>query len=81
MLCKNARPRYCFRGKKYYHVRIDMSKLYHFTEFINRLHFYREVSYRTKLLKLDSGEAMEMPNVMRTVAHLTMINQCAVVPC
>ena len=29
----------------------------------------------TKLLKLDSGETIEMPNVVRTVTRSTMISQ------
>ena len=61
--------------KKYHRVRIDISKLDHFIEFINRPYFYQDVSYGTKVLKLDSGETMEMPNVVRTVTRSTMINQ------
>ena len=61
--------------KKYHRVRIDMSKLDHFIEFINRPYFYQDVSYGTNVLKLDSGETMEMPNVVRTVTRSTMINQ------
>ena len=38
-----------------------------FMEFINRPY--------TKLLKLDSGETIEMPNVVRTVTRSTMISQ------
>ena len=75
MPCKNARPRYCSCEKKYHHVRIDMSKLDHFIEFINHPYFYQDVSYGTKVLKLDSGETMEMPNVMPTVTLLMMNNQ------
>lgn len=52
-----------------------MGKLNHFIEFINRPYFYQDVSYGTKVLKLDSGETMEMPNVMPTVTLLTMNNQ------
>ena len=52
-----------------------MGKLDHFIEFINRPYFYQDVSYGTKVLKLDSGETMEMPNVMPTVTLLTMNNQ------
>ena len=52
-----------------------MGKLDHFIEFINRPYFYQDVSYGTKVLKLDSGETMEIPNVMPTVTLLTMNNQ------
>ena len=41
-----------------------MSKVDHFIEFINRPYFYQDVSFGTKLLKLDSGETIEMPNVV-----------------
>ena len=56
-------------------VCIDMNKQDHFIEFINYPYFYQDVSYGTKVLKLDSGETMEMPNVVRTVTRSTMINQ------
>ena len=59
----------------YHHVRIDMSKLDHFIEFINHPYFYQDVSYGTKVLRLDSGETMEKPNVMPTVTLLMMNNQ------
>ena len=52
-----------------------MSKVDHFIEFINRPYFYQDVSFGTKLLKLDSGETIEMPNVVRTVTRSTMISQ------
>ena len=56
-------------------VHIDMSKVDHFIEFINRPYFYQDVSFGTKLLKLDSGETIEMPSVVRTVTRSTMISQ------
>ena len=52
-----------------------MTKVDHFVEFINRPYFYQDVSYGTKFLKLDSGEIIEMPNVVRTVTRATMIRQ------
>ena len=52
-----------------------MSKVDHFIEFINRPYFYQDVSFGTKLLKLDSGETIEVPNVVRTVTRSTMISQ------
>lgn len=61
--------------KIHHRVRIDMSKVDHFIEFINRPYFYQDVSFGTKLLKLDSGETIEMPNVVRTVTRSTMISQ------
>ena len=50
--------------KIHHRVRIDMSKVDHFIEFINRPYFYQDVSFGTKLLKLNSGETIEMPNVV-----------------
>ena len=61
--------------KIHHRVRIDMSKVDHFIEFINRPYFYQDVSFGTKLLKLDSGETIEMPNVVRTLTRSTMISQ------
>ena len=52
-----------------------MSKVDHFIEFINPPYFYQDVSFGTKLLKLDSGETIEMPNVVRTGTRSTMISQ------
>ena len=56
-------------------VRIDMTKVDHFVEFINRPYFCQDVSYGTKFLKLDSGKTIEMRNVVRTVTRSTMIGQ------
>ena len=61
--------------EKKHRVRLDMKNVDHFVEFANRPHFYQDVAYGTKILKLDSGEKIKMPNVVRTVARSTMINQ------
>ena len=52
-----------------------MEKVDHFVEFADRPHFYQDVTYGNKVLKLDSGEKIQMPNVVRTVTRSTMINQ------
>ena len=52
-----------------------MKKVDHFTEFTNHPHFDQDVAYGNKILKLDTGEKIKMPNVLRTVARSTMINQ------
>ena len=62
-------------SEKKHRVRLDMEKVDHFVEFANRPHFYQDVAYGNKILKLDSGEKIQMPNVVRTVARSTMINQ------
>ena len=61
--------------KKHHRLRIDMRKVDHFIEFVNRPYFYQNVSYESKLLKLDNGETIETPNVVRTVTWSTMISQ------
>ena len=52
-----------------------MEKVDHFVEFANRPHFDQDVAHGNKILKLDSGEKIQMPNVVRTVTRSTMINQ------
>ena len=37
--------------------------------------FYQDVSFGTGKLKLDSGECISVPNVVRTVTRSTMISQ------
>ncbi|KAK3745380.1 hypothetical protein QZH41_001418 [Actinostola sp. cb2023] len=62
--------------KTFHHrVRLPMSKVDHFIDFINRPYFYQDVAYGTRVLKLDSGEKVTMPNVVRTVTRSTMIYQ------
>ncbi len=56
-------------------VRIDKTKLDHFLEFVNRPYFYQDVSYGTRKLKLDNGETITMPNIIRTVTRSTIIAQ------
>lgn len=56
-------------------VRLDMTKVDHFLDFINRPYFYQDVSFGSKTLTLDSGEKIEMPNVVRTVTRSTMVEQ------
>ena len=40
-----------------------------------RPYYYQDVAYGTRTLKLESGEELVMPNVVRTVARCTIINQ------
>ena len=61
--------------EKRHRVRLDMAKVDHFVEFVNRPYFYQDVSYGSKILNLESGEKIEMPNVVRTATRATMINQ------
>ena len=61
--------------EKQHRVRLDMAKVEHFVEFVNRPCFYQDLSFGSKILKLDNGEKIEMPNVVRTVTRSTMISQ------
>jgi len=56
-------------------VRLDMSKVDHFVEFTDRPYFYQDVSHGSKILTLESGDRIEMPNFVRTVTRSTMIEQ------
>ncbi|KAL9961192.1 hypothetical protein ACROYT_G030092 [Oculina patagonica] len=56
-------------------VRLVMAKEDHFLEFANRPYFYQDVAYGSRVLKLDSGEKIPMPNVIRTVTRSTMVKQ------
>lgn len=56
-------------------VRIDMVKLEHFLGFIDRPYFYQDVAFGTRKIKLENGETLTMPNVIRTVTRATMIAQ------
>ena len=56
-------------------VSLDMTKVDHFVDFINRPHYHQDVSFGTRTLKLDTGESVSMPNVIRTVTRSTMVAQ------
>ena len=56
-------------------IRVDQRQLDHFLEFSMRPYYYQDVAYGTRTLKLESGEELVMPNVVRTVARCTIINQ------
>lgn len=59
----------------HHRVRLPMPKVDHFLDFIDRPYFYQDVAYGTRTLKLDSGEEMIMPNVIRTMTRSTMVAQ------
>ncbi len=52
-----------------------MSKVDHFVDFINRPYYHQDVAFGTRTLKLDSGESVSMPNVVRTVTRSTRVAQ------
>ena len=56
-------------------IRVEQRQLDHFLEFTMRPYYYQDVAYGTRTIKLGSGEELVMPNVVRTVARCTIINQ------
>ena len=52
-----------------------MSKVDHLVEFTNRPYFYQDVSYGSKIVIRESGDRVEMPNIVRTVTRSTMVEQ------
>ena len=59
----------------HHRIKIDLVKLNHFLSFIDQPYFYQDVSYGTRVLRLESGEQLMMPNIVRTVGRSTMIEQ------
>ena len=72
---KSVGPGMPIEKTKHHRICIDVKKLDHFLDFIHRPYFYQDVSFGTRKLKLDSGEILTMPNVVRTVTRSTMICQ------
>ena len=59
----------------YHRVCIDATKLEHFLTFVDQPYFYQDVSFATRKVRLESGQEMIMPNIVRTVGRSTMIKQ------
>ena len=60
---------------KRHRISLEMSKVDHFIAFVNRPYFHQDVAFGMRKLKLESGEVIEMPNVIRIVTRSTMVNQ------
>ena len=58
-----------------YRARIDYEKVDHFVEYISRPECIQDVAFGTKTLKLDSGERIVIPAVVRTVIPSRIISQ------
>ena len=54
---------------------LDPVKTSHFVNFIARPNFLQDVAYGTKELKLDSGEKITIPDVIRTMVSSRIIKQ------
>lgn len=52
--------------------RLDAVKVDHFLDFLSSPSFLQDVAYGTRTLKLESGQSLEIPNMVRTVisSHL-----------
>lgn len=72
---KNNGPGAPLEKPVFHRVRLDMVKVEHLLDFINRPYFHQDVAYGTRTLKLSSGEKLVMPNVVRTVTRSTMLAQ------
>ena len=55
--------------------KIDPEKVDHFIEYISRPQFLQDVAFGTKNLKLDSGEKIIIPAIIRTVIPSRIIKQ------
>lgn len=72
---KNTGPALPIERSTKHRVRIDMVKVDHFLDFINRPYYYQDVVFGVCKLELESGEKLTMPKVVRTVTRSTMIAQ------
>ena len=61
--------------KTRHRVRLDMAKVDHFVDFINKPYFYQDLSHGNKVLTLDNGDRVEIPNVVRIPTRSMMIEQ------
>jgi len=68
-------PGFTVQNSPSHRVRLPKALLDHFIDFVNRPYFYQDVAFGTRKLKLDNGEKITMPNVIRTVTRSTMISQ------
>ena len=58
-----------------FRTRIEHEKVHYFIEYISRPEFVQDVAFGTKTLKLDSGEKIIIPAVIRTVIPSRIIRQ------
>ena len=53
--------------------RLHPAKVGHFLDFVSSPSFLEDVAYRTKKLKLSDGDTLEIPNVVRNVMVLRLV--------
>ena len=56
-------------------VSLDKCQLDHFLEFTSRPYYYQNMAHRGRKFRLESGEELVIPNIVRTVARCTIVNQ------
>ena len=61
--------------KPIYRARIENAKVDHFLDYISRPELLQDVAFGTKTLKLDSGERVIIPAVVRTLIPSRIIQQ------
>ena len=74
-LAKNVGAGFIVNKMPHHRVRIDLVKLDHFLSFVDQPYFYQDVAYGTRTLKLDVGNHLVMPNVIRIVGRSAIIEQ------
>ena len=67
-----AKPGQPIDPPKITRCRLDAVKVDHFLDFLSSPSFLQDVAYGTRTLKLESGQSLEIPNLVRTVisSHL-----------
>ena len=77
-----TRPALAIDPPRITRCRLNAVKVDHFHDFLSSPSFLQDVAYGTRTLKLESGQSLEIPNMVRTVisSHLVRIylNFCAV---
>ena len=63
------------KEKPIYRARIESAKVDHFLDYISRPELLQDVAFGTKTLKLDSGERIVIPAVVRTLIPSRIIEQ------
>ena len=63
------------KEKPIYHARIESAKVDHILDYISRPELLQDVAFGTKTLKLDSGDSIVIPAVVRTLIPSRIIEQ------
>lgn len=62
-------------AKQQHRVKFDSDQLEHFVDFITSDHIIKDLPFGEKTLKLTSGEVIQIPLVIRSLAPSTIISQ------